>query len=279
MPEKKQHLVRFDWAMKRLLRSKANFCILEGFLSELLKCKLKIEEIIESESNREYKENKSNKVDILAKLETGELVIVEVQATNENDYFYRMLFGVSKAVVEHLRAGEKYSKIKKIYSVNIIYFDLGHGTDYIYHGTTSFTGIHNHENLILNDKQKKFYEREHVYQIHPEYYLIKVNQFNDIAKNTLDEWMYFLKNESIKGNFHAKGLSEAKEKLDYLKLSPAEQQDYERFLGNLRLQESIVDSSFRSGKIEGKMEGVIEVAKKMLEDENKINDIKSSLWL
>ena len=29
-------LITFDWAMKRLLRSKANFEILEGFLSELL---------------------------------------------------------------------------------------------------------------------------------------------------------------------------------------------------------------------------------------------------
>lgn len=32
MPEK---LVRFDWAIKKILRSKANFGILEGFLSEL----------------------------------------------------------------------------------------------------------------------------------------------------------------------------------------------------------------------------------------------------
>ena len=28
-------LITFDWAMKRLLRSKTNFEILEGFLSEL----------------------------------------------------------------------------------------------------------------------------------------------------------------------------------------------------------------------------------------------------
>ena len=30
-------LVSFDWAVKRLLRNKANFGILEGFLSELLR--------------------------------------------------------------------------------------------------------------------------------------------------------------------------------------------------------------------------------------------------
>ena len=34
--KKQRKLITFDWAMKRLLRSKANFDILEGFLSELL---------------------------------------------------------------------------------------------------------------------------------------------------------------------------------------------------------------------------------------------------
>jgi len=50
------------------LRSKVNFGVLEGFLSELLKCKLKIEEIAESESNKEDKDSKYNKVDVLVKL-------------------------------------------------------------------------------------------------------------------------------------------------------------------------------------------------------------------
>jgi len=45
-------LISFDWAMKKLLRSKANFDILEGFLSELLKENLTILEILESESNK-----------------------------------------------------------------------------------------------------------------------------------------------------------------------------------------------------------------------------------
>lgn len=254
MPKPKQ-LVRFDWAMKHLLRSKANFGILEGFLSELLKRKLNIEEVLESESNKATKEDKYNKVDILVRLDTAELVIIEIQVNNESDYFYRMLFGVSKAIVEHIKEGEKYSQIKKVYSINILYFDLGQGSDYIYHGTTTFTGLNNRDNLSLNDKQKEFYQRETIYQIHPEYYLIKVNQFNDIAKNTLDEWVYFLKNEEIKDGFKAKGLSEAKEKLDSLKLSEPEKREYNYYLENLRYQESMVDSSFCSGKIEGKLEG------------------------
>jgi hypothetical protein len=63
----KRKLVSFDWAMKRILRQKANFDILEGFLSELLKIDIKIQEMLESESNQESDADKFNRVDILAK--------------------------------------------------------------------------------------------------------------------------------------------------------------------------------------------------------------------
>ena len=260
------NLVRFDWAIKRLLRSKANFGILEGFLSELLKRDLKILSILESESNKDDKDGKYNRVDILVELEGGEIVLIEVQVNTESDYFYRMLFGTSKIVTEHLKEGETYSRIKKVYSVNILYFNLGHGKDYVYHGTTTFTGMHHLDQLDLNENQKLLYQKEYIHQIYPEYYLIKVNQFNDVAKDTLDEWIYFLKNEEIKNNFHAKGLLEAKEKLDSLKLPAKEKQEYKKYLENLRYQESMVDSSYNSGRVEGeeiglkkgKVEGKIE---------------------
>lgn len=268
---KPKQLIRFDWAMKRLLRSKANFGILEGFLSELLKCNVKIIEVLESESNKNDRDIKFNRVDILVKLDSDEMVLIEVQVSTESDYFCRMLFGASKIVTEYLKEGDEYSNIKKIYSVNILYFDLGHGIDYVYHGTTSFSGIHKHDTLSLSERQKSVYQKDSVYQIYPEYYLIKVDQFNDIAKDTLDEWIYFLKNETIKDGFHAKGLLEAKEKLDSLKLSDVEKQEYKRYIENLSLQKSMVISNYRDGeidgikkgKIEGKIEEKIETAKNL----------------
>jgi predicted transposase/invertase (TIGR01784 family) len=259
----KQHLVRFDWAIKKLLRSKANFGILEGFLSELLGLDLKIINIIEGESNREDKDDKSNKVDILVELENKEIVIVEVQVNTEHDYFHRMLFGTSKIITEHMRAGQTYSNVKKVYSVNVLYFNLGHGDDYIYHGTTYYIGVHSHNQLGLDEKQKALYQKDYVHQIYPEYYLINVNQFNDVAKNTLDEWIYFLKNEEIKEGFRAKGLLEAKEKLDSFKLPEQERRDYDRFVENLRYQESMAESTYDSGKIEGEKNKTIEIVKKM----------------
>ena len=82
--------IRFDWAIKRLLRQKANFDVLEGFLSELLKFDFKIQEIIESEGNQEYENDKFNRVDLLAKNTNDELILIEVQNERQHDYFHRM---------------------------------------------------------------------------------------------------------------------------------------------------------------------------------------------
>ena len=56
---------RFDWAIKRLIRNKANYDVLEGFLSVLLGEDIKIVRFLESEGNQEAAEDKYNRVDIL----------------------------------------------------------------------------------------------------------------------------------------------------------------------------------------------------------------------
>ena len=65
-------MISFDWALKRLLRSKANFGVLEGFLSELLGRRIVIKHIGESESNMDDEADKSNKVDILVEADNRE---------------------------------------------------------------------------------------------------------------------------------------------------------------------------------------------------------------
>ena len=231
-------LIRFDWAVKKLLRNKTNFVVLEGFLSELLFDDIKIQKILESESNQETDEDKYNRVDILTQNSKNELIIVEIQNTYEIDYFQRMAYGASKALTENLSIGQPYSDIKKVISINIIYFDLGQGKDYIYKGTTNFYGLHEQDILQLSAKQKETFAQQKVSDIFPEYYIIKVNQFDDIAKDTLDEWIYFFKNSEVKDHFRAKGLSEAKEVLDIMRLDKEQQYGYNRYLDYLHVKAS-----------------------------------------
>jgi predicted transposase/invertase (TIGR01784 family) len=223
-------LVRFDWAMKKMLRHKANFDILEGFLSELLGDEVKIKQVLESESNKETEDDKFNRVDILVENQKGELIIIEVQSTQEHDYFHRMLYGASKAIAEHIKEGQAYANVKKVISITIAHFDLGQGKDYIYHGTNVFKGIHKGDILGLSEKQIAVYDKTSVHQIYPEYWVIKTGKFKNRIHDTLDEWVYFLKNAEIKPSFSAKGLKEANEKLDTMKLPEKERKAYDAYL-------------------------------------------------
>jgi predicted transposase/invertase (TIGR01784 family) len=257
-------LIRFDWAIKRLLRNKANFVVLEGFLSELLFDNIQIQQILESESNQEVGDDKFNRVDILTQNSKKELIIIEIQSTYEIDFFHRMAYGVSKAISENLYLGQNYAYIKKVISINIVYFDLGQGIDYIYKGLTEFVGVHNNDVLGLSEKQKKTFEKNKISDIFPEYYLLKVNQFNDIAKDTLDEWIYFLKNSEVKDEFKAKGLKEAGEVLDIMRLPAIEQYGYNRYLDNLHLKASEIFTLQTEAEFKAKDERTIEIAKKSI---------------
>lgn len=246
--------IRFDWAIKRLLRQKANFEILEGFLSELLREDILIEEILESESNQDSAFDKQNRVDILVKNSLGELMLIEVQNEREHDYFHRMLYGSSKLIAQFLSKGQPYSQVKKVFSINIVYFDLGHGRDYIYQGTTEFRGLHNGDTLSLSPRQKEKYGLQVPAQIFPTYYVLRLNCFDDVARDTLDEWIYFLKNSEIKDSFSAKGLQKAKSELREDSMSEAERWAYEAYVKEQRIRQSEIETAVFEMELELKQE-------------------------
>jgi len=255
-------VIRFDWAMKRLLRNKANFGVLEGLLTTLLNEKITIQKLLESESNQEDEYDKYNRVDMLAENSKGELVLIEVQNNNEYAYFQRMLFGTSKLVTEYINRGEGYDKVRKVYSVNIVYFALGHGTDFVYHGKTEFRGIHNGDILELSPFQKQRFKVDAVSQLYPEYYILKVNDFNQVAKTPLEEWIYYLNTGNIPSDATAPGLEEARERLKLDSMTKDELSAYYRHLDNV----VILRSNIQTERMEGMEEGMEKGLKKGREE-------------
>lgn len=254
--------IRFDWAMKRLLRNKANFAILEGLLTTLLGEKTIIRKLLESESNQEEEFDKYNRVDMLAEDSRGELILIEIQNNNEYAYFQRMLFGTSKLVTEYINRGEGYDKIRKVFSVNIVYFSLGYGKDIVYHGKTEFRGIHSGDVLELTPFQKQTFKADTVSQLYPEYYILKVNDFNQVAKSPLEEWIYYLNTGDIPKNASAPGLNEARERLKLSHMTKDELSAYYRHLDNVViLRDNIFTERAEGraeGRVEGKAEGIVE---------------------
>ena len=258
--DKQPQYIRFDWAMKRLLRDKANFGVLEGFLTTLLGKKIKIQKLLESESNQEN-DDKQNRVDVLAEDDKGELYLIEVQNESELAYFQRMLFGTSKLVTEYINRGQNYDHIRKIYSVNIVYFNLGGGTDIVYHGKTEFRGIHNGEVLSLSPFQQQRFKVDAVSDLYPEYFILKVNDFNKWSKVPLEQWIYFLNTSEIPHDATAPGLAEARKKLQIDRMTPAERNAYYRHLDNVVILKDNISTARGEGRMEGRAEGRAEAMK------------------
>ena len=245
--------IRFDWAVKRMLRDKANFAVLEGLITVLTGEVVKIEELLESEGNQETASDKFNRVDIKAKNDKGEIIIVEVQLTRQLYFLQRMLYGVSKAITEHIEIGNKYDKVKKVYSINILYFDLGKGSDYLYHGKTVFTGVHTNDRLEVNTKEADELRMRVPEDIFPEYYIIRVNEFNSVATTPIEEWLDYLKNNRIKDDTSTPGLKEARQKLLYMTMSDKERRAYDEHMDDIMVQNDVLDTAEEKGVIKGIM--------------------------
>lgn len=258
-----ENYIRFDWAMKRLLRNKANYAVLEGLLTTLLEEKVTIHKLLESESNQEDEFDKYNRVDMLAENSKGELVLIEVQNNNEYAYFQRMLFGASKLVTEYINRGEGYEKVRKVYSVNIVYFSLGHGKDFVYHGKTEFMGIHNGDILELSPFQKQTFKVDKVSQLYPEYYILKVNDFNRVAKTPLEEWIYYLNTGNVPENATAPGLDTVKEQLTLNRMSREELRAYYKHLDNIVILRDNIMTERAEGRAEGRAEEKAAIARNL----------------
>gem|GEM_PF-2920002 len=176
-------------------------------------------DLLESESNRDDDREKYNRVDLLAKTDDGERIIVEVQYLSEMAYLRRLAYGTARPLVETLKLGEPYTNLKKVYSINPVTLKKSLVGDQVRIGETN---------------------------IFPEYYLIPLKRFTDVIRDDLDQWVYALftgfrthsllyfdvsqdgddyiyhgktgKNNEVLDEFSVPGIGALKEKFDYLKM-------------------------------------------------------------
>ena len=249
--------IRFDWAIKRLLRQKANFGVLEGLLTVLLNENVKIIELLESESNQQTIDNRFNHVDIKAKNSKGEIIIVEIQDIRILHYLERILYGVAEVITEHALLNERYNEVKKI-SINILYFDIGIGTDYLYCGQNTFLGVHTGDQLQVSTKEKDAIVGNLLTDIFSEHYLIRPYAFDKTPATPLEEWIDYLKTGRIRPDTKAPGLAEARQKLLYYNMTTEERYIYDAYLNTIMIQNDVLDGAKLEGKLEGRLEGLAE---------------------
>ncbi len=285
-------LVSFDWAMKNILRDKANFDVLEGFLSTLLEEEIRVLSLLESEANQQHDLDKYNRVDLLAVDGTGQILIIELQYTWQAAYLKRLLYGTAKLIVENMKIGESFEKVRKIISISILYFPvsidfqesfvpsaqremwyktfLGNHSDddYLYHGKTEFVGLNNGKALHVDMAAlPKPGERTQptagkpngvtkMVNIFPEYYLIEVGHFQNIIRQPIDEWVYLFKNSQVLDEFHSQNIQAAKAKLALLQMSEAERKAYEQYQFSRANAMDLLTGQYQQGLEQGIEQGL-----------------------
>ena len=253
---KTTNLIRFDWAAKNILRDKDNFDILEGLVSTVLNEPIHIVELLESETNQYNANDKFNRVDIKAKDSRGDLVLVEIQLSRELYFLQRILFGVAKTITDHISLGQHYENVKKVYSINIVYFDLGKGSDYLYHGKNLLVGVNTGDTLLVNTKEMDGIRMVGAEKVFPEYYIIRVNQFESKGNSNLEQWVRYLKDGMVIEGTAVPGLKEAGERLKILMMNEKERKAYENYLYNMNYQDDVINTAKYDGWVEGEKAGL-----------------------
>ena len=249
--------------MKRLLRDRANFPILEEILSLLLNDQIQIVEILKDEDSPcSWDDAKKDRIDVMAKNHTGEFIGIRVQNMRYLYYLEYLHYGTPKDAF----AIYGNQQVKKVYSISILYFDLGKGNDYLYHGQNHFIGVHTNDELLITAKEEGAIVQKLPSEIFPEYYLIRVNEFNQVAKTPLEEWMQYLKTGNIDPDTTAPGLSEAREKLLYHNMSPEERHAYDEHVNAIMIQNDVLNTAKQESHAEGRAEGLEEGRAEGLEE-------------
>ncbi|MBQ8603211.1 MAG: Rpn family recombination-promoting nuclease/putative transposase [Bacteroides sp.] len=252
-------LIRFDYAMKRILQFYSDFSILEGLVSTVLEEQIHIINIFRNADRLQEKYDNDNRIDILAKTSQNKLVLIELQNLNGYAYYERTIFGASKFITGCVDNNEEFPYIHKIYSINIVYFPLGTSTDFIYHGKTEFRGLHRNELLELTPFRQQEFKVAETSRLYPEYYILKVFDFKKQSDIPLEQWAYYLSTGQIPENAIAPGLQEAREllRLDYF--DKKEMNAYFHHLDDL----VILEDNISTGRLEGYAEAIKETALKL----------------
>ena len=264
--KKERTLISFDWALKSILRQKDNFDILEGFLSDLLDDNITIEELLESESNKNDRADKSNRVDLKAKDGKGREVIIEVQHDREPDYIERVYYGVSRSLIDNMKEGYRYKNVKKIISVSIVYWKMTEQS-YCVKGEMKFKDMTDSGGEIPIAAERNVFA---------EFYFIQPEWFDDNVKTKLDEWVYMFKHSKIKGDVEATNIDKAQEKLDRIKMTEEEREAYEAYRFNQTINDGVMQVKFEEGQAKAQ-ETMIKAMKANGMKDDEINKIIESV--
>ncbi len=243
--------------------------------------KITIEEIYivsKDFSLNKYKRNsKSGVLDIAARLAEGSYINIEMQVRNEYNTLERLLFYESSLYTNTIKAGEDYSKTKKVIVIGILDYEI-FNEEHSYISETDYKIIQSdekgivHEVANLNEKKKmyiielpKFRRMKHDLNIKLEQWLVAIDN------NNLEEMGEVMKKNRNIFNAIKKTMKLAEdETVSYI--IDREEDDLRKAndMRNMYIEKGIekgkeegIKEGIKEGKKEGKKEEKIKIAKAM----------------
>lgn len=258
--------IRFDWAVKRMLRDKANFAVLEGLITVLLGEQITISEILESEGNQNQFASASSRICTKALDSNKEPIYVEIRIIREYAFRVRSLKLYSNPEIQDLPSSPLSSTYKKAYSIGIAYFSLGCGLDFFYRGTKEFYGVNTKDILTLTNNESREINLFVPENINMEHLIIRVPNFTNAINSTVDEWVNYLKNNIIPDTASAPGLEFVRRNLLYWKLNESARLEYDRFVDEIMQENDAIATAKMTGWERGYKSGLAQSdARKMKE--------------
>ena len=222
-------LISFDYAIKYLLKNKGDYDIIEGFISALFAAEgyppVRINALLESESNKESLELKKSIADLVVEDADGNKYIVEIERAYTPNFMHKACFNSSRLVIDGIYGNQDYTAIKKVFHISLLYFTTKQMQKPIYHGKTIIHEVDTahpvdvriaNQGLVMFDSPNVF----------PEYFFISVPMFDDVIHGEIDEWLYVMKHSDTKEGFKSPYMKKVEERLAVIKMSNSERNEY-----------------------------------------------------
>lgn len=268
---------QIDFVFKKIFGTEKNKPILINFLNAVIKpiTPIKDVEIKNNDIDKDFIEDKFSRLDVKATTSNKEHINIEIQVKNEYNMIQRTLYYWSKMYSEQIQNRDNYSKLERTVCINILNFKYLKNDKY--HNAYRLKEITSNEELT--DLQ--------------EIHFIELPKFNEIGNkeyvenvekmDALEKWLEFLvepeSNTVRQLELSNEEIKLAKSELYRLSMDSKEREQYNMREKAIYDRISALENAEAKGKLEGKAEEKLEVAKKLLIADVDINIIISSTGL
>ena len=260
-----------DYIFKRVFAYKGNESVLKDFLEALLKIEIKGIKITNPEIIPYEKGEKRGLLDIKAEINDGTMLDVEMQMKNERNTDERATEYMGKMISEQLQVGEDYQNLKKSIVIFITNYNFLKRNSYHSVGKMKFDKTIEDEYVNMG-----YDEEDELASKYIEVHYIELPKFKkkELSKFTkLDQWMcIFTQNKEgiMLAEKENKEIKRAINTLDFLSKDPKERERHNSII-MAEYNRLVSEHNFFE---DGKKEGKIEIAKKMLKEKVPIEMIE-----